>query len=82
MALSKRTKEITVVALADKKAADELTAAIDAGAPTTPAAAVAAVASADADVTYGAEEQALVNETKAQLNAVIAALKAAGLMLP
>lgn len=46
----------------------------------TQAAAVADVASADADATYGAEEQALLNECKDQLNAALAALRAAGLM--
>ncbi len=83
MALSKESRAILVAAMANRKAAEEVADAIDAAqAASSQAAAVAAVASADADATYGAEEQALVNETKSKLNSVIAALKAAGLMAP
>lgn len=41
---------------------------------------VAAVATADADGTYGAPEATLINELKDQLNDLIAKLQEAGLM--
>ncbi len=41
---------------------------------------IAAVATADADATYGAPEQNLINELKTQVNLVIAALKTAGIV--
>ncbi len=41
---------------------------------------IAAVATADSDATYGAAESTLLNEIKAQLNLVIAALKIAGIV--
>jgi predicted RecA/RadA family phage recombinase len=43
-------------------------------------AAVADVATADADATYGQPEADLINELKAQLNAALAALRAAGII--
>lgn len=46
------------------------------------AAAVAAVATADADATYGAPEQTLINELKTQFNALRTAMIAAGLLKP
>lgn len=44
------------------------------------AATVAAVATADADATYGAPEQTLINELKAQFNALLTALQDAGVV--
>jgi hypothetical protein len=44
------------------------------------AAAVADVAGANADGTYDADTAALINELKTQVNAALAALRAAGLM--
>lgn len=69
MALSKRTKEIAVVALADKKAANELTAAIDSG--NSQAASVAPIAT---------PASATAEDAANKVNQVIAALKAAKLM--
>ena len=46
----------------------------------TQAAAVANVATADADATYGQPEADLINELKTKLNAALASLRAAGLM--
>jgi hypothetical protein len=77
MALSKKTKEIMVVALADKKAATELAAAVDA-AGNSQAAHVANVTAADA--TDLASAEALANANKAAINAILAALQAAKLM--
>jgi predicted RecA/RadA family phage recombinase len=48
--------------------------------PAPQAATVAAVATANADATYGSPEADLINELKAQVNAILVALKAAGLM--
>ena len=45
-----------------------------------PGVAVASVATADAGGTYTATEQALVNENKAQLNALIASLRTIGII--
>jgi len=42
--------------------------------------AVADVATADADATYGQPEADLINELKAQLNATLAALRSAGII--
>lgn len=47
-----------------------------------PAAAVADVATADADGTYGAPEAALINELKVQVNALLARLRTAGILTP
>ena len=44
------------------------------------AATVAAVASADADATYGQPEADLINELKAQFNALRTALRTAGIV--
>lgn len=55
------------------------TAQIPAG-TASPAAAVADVATANADATYGQPEADLINELKTKLNATLAALRAAGLM--
>jgi len=77
MALSKRTQDILVVALADKKAGQEVAASV-AAALATPAAHVANVTTADA--TDLASAEALANANKAAINAILAALQAAGLM--
>lgn len=42
--------------------------------------AVASVATADADATYGQPEADLINELKAQVNALLAELRARGWM--
>lgn len=47
-----------------------------------PETAVANVATADADATYGSPEAQLINELKAQVNLILAALRAAGILLP
>lgn len=70
MALSKKTKEVLTVAMADKKSAAELAAAVDAAA-NAQAASVAPIAD---PATATAEDAAN------KINAVIAALKAAKLM--
>lgn len=70
MALSKKTKEIMVVALADKKAGQELAAAVDAAA-NNQAATIAAIAD---------PSTATAEDVANKVNAVIAALKAAKLM--
>ncbi|MDP1675662.1 MAG: hypothetical protein Q8L88_02260 [Bacteroidota bacterium] len=46
------------------------------------AAAVAAVATADADATYGSPEQTLINELKAQFNALRTAMINSGILKP
>lgn len=46
------------------------------------AAAVADVATANADATYGQPEADLINELKTKVNALLAALRAAGLLAP
>jgi hypothetical protein len=47
-----------------------------------PTAAVADIATADADATYGAPEATLINELKVQVNALLAALRTAGIVTP
>lgn len=56
-------------------------AQLDAKLDATKAAAVADV-TGTAGATYTATEQALINSTKAQLNALLAALRAAGIINP
>lgn len=46
------------------------------------AVAVASVATANADATYGQPEADLINELKAQVNALLAALRTAGTLAP
>jgi hypothetical protein len=71
MALTSRSKRTLEVGIADKQAAAEISAAIDASSELTPAATVAAIAvPASAD----AEDVAI------KLNDILVALKAAGLM--
>lgn len=90
MALSKKTKEVLVVAMADKKAATELAAAVDASG-NAQAAAVAPLGvttdlvgvdgtGSNAAPLVGTE--ARLDAIEAKVDAVIAALKAAGLMAP
>lgn len=45
-----------------------------------PAAAVADVATADADGTYGAPEATLINELKTQLNTTLARMRTVGIL--
>lgn len=77
MALSKKTKEIVIVALADKKAGQELAAAVDAG--NSQAASVAAIGSQTPAVDQ-TTTNANIAAVAAKVDAVIAALKAAKLM--
>ena len=90
MSLSEKTKEILVVAMANKKAAEEVAAAIDSGS-NPQAASVSAIGTTAAlvgtDGSAGAGDAAPLAETESRLDtveskidAVIAALKAAGLM--
>lgn len=86
MALSQSTKEILVVAMANRAAANELSAAVDA-AGNAQAADVAAVSQANAATQTASYVQAdvqsiadLANANKVAINAALAALKAAGLM--
>lgn len=74
MALSKRTKEILVVAMADKKAANELAAVAAAQAATV--AAIGTQTPAVDQTTTNANIAAVA----AKVDAILAALKAAGLM--
>lgn len=46
----------------------------------TQAAAIAAVATADADATYGQPEADLINELKTKVNSALAALRAVGII--
>lgn len=46
----------------------------------TRSAAIAAVATANADATYGQPEADLINELKTKLNSALAALRAAGII--
>ena len=88
MALSAKTKKIVEIALADRKAAAELSAAIDSGS-NTPAASVAALGATvnlvgvDGTLSNAAPlvgTEARLDAIEAKVDAVIAALKAAGLM--
>ncbi len=87
MSLSQKTKDILVVAMANKVAANELSAAVDAGS-NTPAAHVANISNvvlAGVDGTGSnaaplAGTQTQLNAIDAKINAILAALIAAGLM--
>jgi len=48
----------------------------------TQAAAIAAVATADADATYGQPEADLINELKTKVNALLTACRNVGVMAP
>jgi hypothetical protein len=80
MALSTKLQKLMRIALpsAQAKEANELIAAVNAAAPVTPAADVPAVSVANATDLPSAE--ALANANKAAINAILVALKAAGLM--
>jgi len=88
MALSDKTKEIMIVALANKAAGQELAAAVDAGG-NSQAAAVAAIGTTVALVGVDGtgsnaapltETESRLDVIEAKVDAVIAALKGAGLM--
>ena len=97
MSLSKESKEILVVAMANRKAAEEVAAAIDSSG-SGPAASVAAIgATADLSAiaatyvdlaaartsvnTLKSETEVRLDAVEAKIDQVIAALKAVGLML-
>lgn len=77
MALSTRTKTYLAIALADQTASAEVAAAVG-SALSSQAADVAAITTANATDLTTAE--ALANQTKTTVNAILAALKAAGIM--
>ncbi len=79
MALTAEQRKVLRIALGskgDNGVADDIADQIDAAGEV--GVAVADVVEADADATYGAEEQALINELKAQVNALLASLRDAG----
>ena len=86
--LSDRTKKIVVVALADKRAGQELTAAVDASG--SPAAAVANITSTNLVGVDGTGSNAAplagtetrLDALEAKVNALLAAMRASGQMLP
>lgn len=77
MALSKKTKDILVVAMADKKSATELAAAVDAG--SSQAASVAAIG-AQTPAVDQTTTNANIAAIQAKVDAILASLKAAGVM--
>ncbi len=77
MALSTKARARLIAAMAHKALATEVANAIDAGG-NTPAADVAAVSTANATDLTSAE--ALANQLKTTVNAILTNLKAAGLM--
>lgn len=77
MALSKKTKDIMVVAMADKKSATELAAAVDAG--SAQAASVAAIGTQTPAVDQ-TTTNANIAAIQAKVDAILASLKAAGVM--
>ena len=88
MALSKKTKEIMVVALADKKAGTELAAAVDSLHAVAAAAHVANITSSNLVGVDGTGSNAAplagtetrLDALEAKVNAILAALQAASLM--
>ncbi|NJO48113.1 MAG: hypothetical protein HC840_00190 [Leptolyngbyaceae cyanobacterium RM2_2_4] len=88
MALSDKTKEIMIVALANKAAGQELAAAVDAGGNAQAASVAAIGATTDLVGVDGtgsnaaplAGTESRLDAIEAKVDAVIAALKAAGLM--
>lgn len=88
MSLSQKTKEILVVAMADKKSATELAAAVDALHAVAPAAHIANITSANlvgvdgtgSDAAPLAGTETRLDAIEAKLNAILAALQAASLM--
>lgn len=88
MSLSQRTKDIMTVALADKRASQELAAAVDA-AGNSQAASVAALAAyspvtgvdgTGSDAASKADVDTELGAVYTKINAILSALKAAGLM--
>lgn len=87
MSLSEKAKEVLIVAVANKKVGEEIAAAIDSGA-NAQAASVAAITSANLVGVDGTGSNAAplagtetrLDAIESKINAVIAALKAAGLM--
>jgi len=89
MSLSEKAKEVLIVAVANKKVGEEIAAAIDSGA-NAQAASVAAITSVNLVGTDGsagpgdaaplAGTETRLDAIESKINAVIAALKAAGLM--
>lgn len=77
MALSKNAKERLVIALTSRKVGAEVSAAIDASSAKV-AAHVASVSAPNA--TDLASAETLANANKVTINAILAALEAAGLM--
>lgn len=84
MALSDKAQKRLEIALGNKSLDNaqvaEIVAAINAA--NVAGAAVANVATADADATYGQPEADLINELKTKVNALLASLRAAGKILP
>lgn len=88
MALSKKTKEILTVAMADKKSAAEIAAAVDASTAKVAASIAAIGATANLVGVDGtgsnaaplAGTESRLDAIEAKVDALIAALKAAGLM--
>jgi hypothetical protein len=89
MALSSRTKDIIEVALADRKAATELSSAVDAGGNTQAAfvanLSVAAVTTTDGsggagDAALATSVDSRFDDVETKVNAILTALKNAGLM--
>jgi hypothetical protein len=89
MSLSKETKEIMVVALANKKAAEELSSAVDAAsAASTQTAAQSAITSSNLVGVDGTGSNAAplagtetrLDAIESKINALIAAMKASGQM--
>lgn len=81
MALSAEQRKILRMALASSGndgIADQVADMLDAAGNADPGAAVADVAEADADATYGQPEADLINELKAQMNALLASLRSNG----
>lgn len=87
MSLSEKAKEVLIVAVANKKVGEEIAAAIDSGA-NAQAASVAAITSVNLVGVDGVGSNAAplagtetrLDAIESKINAVIAALKAAGLM--
>ena len=77
--LSSKLQEMIEIAIPDRKASAELIAALNAAEGLSPAADVASVSTANA--TDLASAEALANQLKTTVNAILAALKASGQML-
>jgi hypothetical protein len=90
MSLSQKAKEVLIVAVANKKVGEEIAAAIDSGsnpqaASVSPIGVTAALVGTDGSAGAGdaaplAETESRLDAVEGKIDAVIAALKAAGLM--